>query len=262
MVEIHSNLTTGVRPLSYTEITLWNEDKEKYADLYIRDIISKPNLPIIDPRPKVWRNYRSAKQKAYLERKALRMKLFRNKRQVGMIVHRAIFSQEFDWEAEIKALNLDPNVIVKINQLLLEERKQHVPEYDITINTATIEDIPITAVYDGLDLKSNSFYEYKVTVARNRWSQYKVDHNFQLSFYAYVFSCYKSNIIPNVFLHQLNAYFGQTEVFRSTRGADDLLQVHDVIVGVYKEMVEKRIWEKRRLGIIHTDQMDTDPDVE
>ena len=194
------------RFFSHSEFYLWNRDRQKYIDRYVKGIEEPKTRPMI----------------------------------LGTIIHKTIEEPRYPWLQEMKKEGFDYDEIYVVRKLLNKVKRP--PKSEVTFTTKD-EDLSLITIFDGLDKENKILYEYKTS--KRDWTQYQVDTNTQLSFYAYVWQKLFHSYFSDIILFSLNTEKGTIKTFHTTRGPKDIWDIKEKIEKTHQEMKSAGIWEKR-----------------
>ncbi len=174
---------------SYSEMALFWQDRELYYKKYIEGL----EIPT------------SKEQK------------------LGKIIHKAIAEPRFNWILALKKEGFPKSTALLTRKLLNKAFLYRAPAHEVEFFTQESKNLPrLYAVFDGFDKQNRILYEYKTTHNPNKWRQWFVDINKQLSFYAYVYYLLFHSFFREIVLIRLNTETGTVKKFVTTRGPKDL----------------------------------------
>lgn len=200
-----------MKPLSASELQLWRKDKDAYYKQYILGEYEPANA----------------------------------KMELGSLVHKAIEDPMYPWLKEMTDRQYSDETIKAVRKILDKADKIRAPEREVGMRATTAGDIPLIAIFDGFNKADRELDEYKTTDNKFRWNQYRVDVNFQLSFYAYVFYLNFHSFFTEMRLHQLNVASGSVKTFRTTRSRTDIETMDRLVTHAVAEMKVSGLWDKR-----------------
>ena len=198
-----------MKPLSASELSMWRKDKTLYMKRYVEGEAEEPNE---------------------------QMKL-------GTLVHKAIENPTYPWLKEM--VSYPPETIKAVRKILDKEWKLRNGEPETVMRATTQNDIPLIAIFDCFNKAERTLDEYKITANKFRWNQYRVDVNFQLSFYAYVYYLNFHSYFTEMRLHQLNIATGSVKTFKTVRSKADVETMDRLVHYAVVEMKNAGVWEKR-----------------
>lgn len=103
----------------------------------------------------------------------------------------------------------------------------------------------IGAVFDGLDSQERRLGEYKTTAVKEAWSQWRVDRNPQLSFYAGIWWCIYRSFFREMVLYRIDVNGATIKKYMTARGPADIQEAFSFAAQTISEMKRAGIWEKR-----------------
>ena len=196
------------KALSWSELSAWSFDRDKWYSQYILGEEEPPN----------------------------------DLMKLGKICHLAIADEKYSWLMAIRK-ELPSQNVIPIRKLL--NKVQRFPEREFYRRSVDFQGIPLTFYFDGLDRKNRILGEYKTTDNNEKWQQFSVDYNEQLSFYALVFHLLFHRFFSDIQLHRLNTKSGSIKVFHTARGKRDLDYIGQKIKTAVNEMKFLGLYEKR-----------------
>lgn len=200
-----------MKPLSASELALWRKDKDAHYKRYVLGETEPAN----------------------------------DKMKLGTLVHAAIEDEKFPWLEIMTKENYDPAIIKAVRKIMDKADRLRAPEREVGMRATTKSGIPLLAIFDGFNKKERELDEYKTTDNKFRWNQQRVDVNFQLSFYAYVYNLNFYAFFSEIRLHQLNVATGSVRTFRTVRSRADIDIMDRLVHHAVAEMKTAGVWEKR-----------------
>ena len=188
---------------------LWERDKEEYVRQYVEGIT---------PEPEPW------------------MRL-------GSVIHSTLETPEYPWMKEMVEENLGD--IVAVRKALNKMSKKLVGEPEVTLIGKTAYGTSLMAVLDRLDRTDKIMSEYKTTNKKGSWTQWRVDNDDQLSFYAYVYKLTYHSFFKEIRLHEIDTVGGCVKVLLTARGPRDIGYIAEKVERVCDEIHDAGFWEKR-----------------
>lgn len=196
---------------SYTEMDLWIRDPNAYIRRYVEGIEDPPSDP---------------------------MKL-------GRTIHKALEQPDYDWAAELQKDGFTEHKQSVVKKLLKKMEGKRLVGGEVTLRATTPNGVQLISILDGYDHPNKILGEYKTSDWTGQWTQYRVDENTQLSFYAYVFKLIYFSFFKDIQLHALNTQNGTVKSFHTARGPKDIAHIADLIDKTVQEMKDAGVWEQR-----------------
>lgn len=198
--------------ISYSEIALWYDNQDEYYKRYVLGEEQEPNELM----------------------------------EMGSLVHKAIADPKYPWLEELRK-KYTYKQIIPIRKCLTKMHKFKVPEHEVGYYTE-VDDLKMFCVFDGFDKKKGELSEYKSTFEtkdRPQWSQYRVDYNKQLSFYAYAYWLNTHGFFHNIHLYWLDLVKGNVQHFETARGIMDINYIKAWVMNGVAGMKRAGVWSKR-----------------
>lgn len=193
---------------SYSEFYTWCNDRERYYQTYIEGVETPPNDAMI----------------------------------LGSIVHETLENPKKEWIKELKENKMHKRIGV-VRKLLdkMEPKKIGQPEVSMI---AKKDDVKLFSIFDGFDKKNRILNEYK-TSDKESWTQWRVDFNKQLSFYAWVYYLNCHSYFREMNLYFLDTKKGNVKTFKTIRSRRDIMLIEKEVLKAVDEIKKAGLWEKR-----------------
>src|SRR3990167_3055728 len=198
-----------IKPLSWSEVWLYQNRPDEYYSQYILGIPQEPSREML----------------------------------LGSIIHAGFEGQ--DWLKLLKDNNFtadyERNVgeIMKFNLPVFPEKEVWLGEkgkfYEET-------DCPIASKADGRDKEKNLLLEIKT--GKNFWTQDMVDATNQITLYSFMY-WKDTGKIPETILISCNVNNGKVKMFPTNRTEKRMLDFCEEIKNIVKELKEKKWWNQR-----------------
>ena len=132
--------------------------------------------------------------------------------------------------------------IVILRKLLdkAEGKRSDNPEVMIR---AMLGDIELFGIFDGLH-NEDFLREYK-TGPEDKWEQWMVDYNEQLSLYALMYKLTYHKYFKGINLYAMNTTKGTCKTFKTARGPMDIKHMKNKVIKCVESMKDEGIWHKR-----------------
>jgi len=166
--------------------------------------------------------------------------------QLGSLVHQAIDDPRTPWLKTLREWGWDSERMKPIRKLLTKVHTKRAPEREVSMRAETKSGVKLFSIFDGFDKADRVLYEYKTTGEKKRWTQWKVDTDLQLSFYAYVYWLNTHSFFREIRLYALHVVPGNCETFVTTRSRTDILRIEKIIDQSVVQMQREGIWELRK----------------
>lgn len=198
--------------LSYSEMSLFHWDRDKYIRQYVEGIYDE-EMP--------------------------------DRVHIGTIIHNTIEDHRYPYLEEFKKLGLKTKEILILRNLLTKMYRKKPAESEVKLMARTKEGIDLFVKIDGLNRQNRELDEFKTSDKDDAWTPWKVDYNEQISFYSYVYY-----ILFHQYLKEIRLTWGDTrnancKTFYTARGKRDHDYIAKKIRETVKEMKSLGIWEKR-----------------
>jgi len=170
-----------------------------------------------------------------------------NKMDVGSAIHAYLEDPKYNLVKKLKELGISGKRLVAIKKGITKAEAKKLPEQEVMI-FADLKGIKLLAKIDGFDKKCYNIDDYKTTDAIDkyrRWSQWRVDHNEQMSFYALVNKLAYHKYPRVIRILELHTIKGTCKVFETARGPADLKIIEDKIVRCVNELKVCGWWDRR-----------------
>ena len=207
--------------ISYSELNCWESYNDKYYEQYVECKPFEPNRKMI----------------------------------LGKIIHNAIENPHYKWLEEMNEHNFQKKkqlvartLIDKMIWKLGEQQAKnkingYEPEKKIGCD---LDDLKLFGIFDGFDSFNRELDEFKTTDNDDRWNQWTVDFDGQLSFYALILFQKYHSYFREIRLHRLNTVKGTLKTYRTTRSRLDVNRMQKRVTKAVAEMKFAGIWGKRK----------------
>ena len=202
--------STVLKPLSWSELSLFEKDPIKHRELYVENKWQPPTEQM----------------------------------QFGSIIHKAIESRTYPWLEELKKLNYDRKKINIARKILTKIDHKRPKESEVFVRTE-YEGIPIIGGYDGFDPENRELDEFKTTGQKWFWTQRSVDSHGQLSFYALIYRLRFHGYFREIRLHAITTDRGNIHTYYTNRGPRDIEEIQQRILRCYRGLLANGLWDKR-----------------
>jgi hypothetical protein len=156
--------------------------------------------------------------------------------ELGTLIHKCVEEPRYPWLQELRAKGYSYSEIEPIRKLMTKIKRPPESEVVMTVDG-------LIGIFDGLDKQKKILYEFKTS--RRDWTQFQVDTNSQLSFYAYIWKKIFHGHFSDIVLYSLNTERGTIKTFRTNRGPADIKDIERRIKKTIKEIQAEGWWEKR-----------------
>lgn len=195
--------------ISYSELNLWEKDRNEYYRIYIKGEEKDENEPL----------------------------------KIGKIIHKTIENPKYDWLKELREMNY--RNIMPIRKALNKLETKKMPEREVKYMAEMNDDIKLFCVFDGLDKENKVICDYKTSINGNFWNQREVDYNKQLSFYALAWWLNTHGFFKEIILYAVDLSKGNVKTFKTARGRMDIDYIKNWTTKIVNEMKSAGIWDKR-----------------
>lgn len=200
---------------SFSEINLWERDHKQYIKSYIEGEEFVPNRAMI----------------------------------LGSHVHKLIEDPHYEIVKLMKEDGFRGDTILKVQKIIHKVPKNGEPEVPVY---ADIDGVKLFGIWDRWNAETREMTDYKTTSNKERWNQFLVNQDKQLSFYAMMY-----NLSHHAFLKEINLCRILTgknysvKSFYTTRGPKDIAFIKDWTMNLIRELKQnnykgKSIWEQRK----------------
>lgn len=203
-----------MKPLSASELALWRKDKNLYYKRYILGETEPPN----------------------------------EKMKLGTLIHKAIENPKYPWLKIMVDEKYDDTTIRMVRKIMDKidmEGKFRDGKPEVVLRAETENGIPLIAIPDRLNKVTRKMRDYKTTDNKFRWNKYRVDVNFQLTFYAYVYHLLYHQYFTEMFLDRIYTVTGTILSIPTIRSKTDIDMMDRIVHRSVAEMKAAGIWEKR-----------------
>lgn len=199
------------KPLSWSELHLWETSPEEHHQRYIQGIKS-PTTP---------------------------------QQEFGTIIHTTIADRKFPWikELVVKQRPVQEQHIAR--KILNKIETKRPKESEVFLVAQTFNGIPLVAIFDGLDKENRILIEYK-TSGGAYWNQTTVDRHGQLTFYAYVYHLKFHSYFREIQLHRMHTKSGNVKTFYTARGPKDIEDMKNRVQYCYDQLMKQGLWHLRK----------------
>lgn len=199
-----------VKALSWSELHTWEHSPQEHYDRYILGNFTPPS----------------------------------SAQEFGSIIHKTIESPQFPWLKELVTKGRPAQEQKTARKILNAVETKRPKESEVYMTAMLYNDIPLAAIFDGLDKGNRELDEYK-TSSGSYWTQKTVDSHGQLSFYALVFFINYHAYFREIRLHRLHSKTGTVKTFYTARGPQDLQEIRQRIVMCKNTLEKQGLWLKR-----------------
>lgn len=198
---------------SYSELRTFNYSKDEYYKQYVQGIQSPPNQEML----------------------------------TGTLIHETIANPQKNWLKELKEFGVSGKAVIPYRKVISKLTGQLKPkESEVTVIVKLDNEIMLHSIYDGLDKEKRELDEFKTTTNNDRWFQWTVDKDKQLSFYALVYNLTYHKYFREIRLHRINYATGNVKTFYTTRGPADIIQIAIEIKNTVSEIKSLGWWTQRK----------------
>lgn len=196
--------------VSYSEYRTWLYDRDEYVERYIKGVPMKPNKYMIH----------------------------------GTIVHKALETPTINWVKEMRDHDFTTKDISMTRKCLNKMAKKLPVESEIFMG-ATFDGFKIMGIFDGFNKKESELDEFKTCRDDGKWSQWRVDHDAQLTFYAWIYYAATHKLFHEIRLHRINVAKGTVKTFTTNRSINDIEKIQTAVNGFVETLKRIGIWERR-----------------
>lgn len=193
------------KALSWSELSLFLKDKDTYIRRYIDGLEEVPNDQMI----------------------------------LGKLIHKAIEDPKYTWLKDIR----DKSKAKYVRKILDKTIPNHIGEHEVGMS-ATLEDITLFSIFDGLDKKERILTDYK-TGEGEKWSQHRTDYDKQMSFYAFVFYLTHHEYLKEIRIVSCDTLTGKVKIYKTVRSRKDLDEIARIIKNAVYLLKRENLWDKR-----------------
>jgi len=208
----------NVKALSYSEMSLFWEDRDEWRKRYIDGVKSEGTKP----------------------------------QQLGIIIHEFMETRDMAVAVlKLGELGLPGRQLETVKRMLKQAWKLPLTKKCEHKSLVTLPNgEKLFMVYDGFDPELRFITEYKTGNTDRYWNQNVVDGNEQLSFYAFGYYLDTRQFLRGMVVYAMNTTTGLIKAYPTTRGPMDLKVIADKIGTTIDRMQELDLWQKRISGKI------------
>jgi hypothetical protein len=195
---------------SHSEFYTWNKSREEYIRQYVNGEEMATNQQMI----------------------------------LGQIVHKTLEDKRFEWLKELKINKLE-NKRKVIRKVLDKAETKRPKESEVVMTAKTKDGLGLIGIFDGFDREMGALTEFKTTDNAERWNQYLVDINTQLSFYAWIYWLNFHDYFREIRLYAIDVAKGNIETFKTARSKRDIWDIEQRVNKAVGEIKRAGLWEKR-----------------
>lgn len=196
---------------SYSEMRAWNYDKDKYIKTYIQGEQDEGSL----------------------------------EQRLGVIIHKALENPKYDWLKELRLMKYPTRKIAKVRLCLTKMTGKTPPGPEPILTCELRSGVKLLAKYDGIDKAARKMVENKTTDDDDRWNNWIVDLNDQISLYSLVWWMNMHSYFKEIILYRLNIAKGTVQPYPTSRSRRDHLYIEAKINKAVSEIKAAGLWEKR-----------------
>lgn len=170
---------------------------------------------------------------------------------LGKIIHKALEVPGFNWILEMRNMGASAKQRLAARKILTQMNfpPESKPEQPLI---ATDGDIKMFGIIDRYWPETRVMWEFKTTDRSSTWTQYRVDTNEQLSFYAYMLWQSRREYFSSMHLAVLNTKIGSTRVYTTVRSRADIVMIKEKVQKTVEKMKLLGLWNRR---VSHKDTM-------
>ena len=196
--------------VSYSELTLWERDREEYINRYIKGGETTPNVDML----------------------------------IGTMIHNVVEDPRFEWLKQAREeFGFRGKKLLNLRKCITKLMITRPPE-TAAIMTADLDDFKLFIEMDGYSRKEKELDEYKTT-KKSHWYPWQVHTNFQLDFYALTFYLRTHQFFREIRLREVDYGKGNIITHKTTRSYRDNKRTEDRIKSIVSEMKSLGIWKLR-----------------
>lgn len=200
------------KTVSYSELIDWHYNRERYIKTYI-----------------------NGEPKEYAPEMTL-----------GIQIHNYLESPYYPFVEECKKAGIENKKILQFQKIYPKIPIDGTHEKSVMVKW---NDVTLYSKFDLFREEEREVFDYKTTNNVDRWNQWNVDTNLQLSFYAFIYHLKYFKYLREVGIVQITlpekGMRSSVRTYRTARGVKDLKEVSDWIISTIQEIKDAGLWEKR-----------------
>ena len=197
--------------VSYSELSAYYWDKQRWYDRYIL-----------------------GKEEEMPERATL-----------GSDIHKYWEDEKYPLTEKLKERGYTPKQVVAIKKAANKLVKWKLPEPEAKMYAELKNEIKLFGLFDSWDKENKILAELKTSDQEDAWTQWRVNNNEQLSFYALIYWKTYHGFLKEIRLHFLNPKKGTLKTFYTARGPKDLEHIYNKIQQFVQDIKNKGLWSQR-----------------
>lgn len=163
---------------------------------------------------------------------------------LGKIIHAALADPRYEYVPVLREHNLG-RYQLPVSRIIKKLAPHSLPEREKVLVATFEPGVQIKGIFDALDTKRRIIADFKTYENHGRWSQWSVDQNLQLSFYALLWKLTYHSYFTDMIIHAIDVKKGNVKHYHTVRGPWDLQHVQLWISQAVYQMKREGLFDKR-----------------